>query len=131
MLKKIRGNIKNNPVYKFRLYWESLTVDEKKDMWSILTALRGQDQNGDDDVKQCTTGRIRKEFFMEHGMPYPCLVFPPPMDIPDEIKGIRATYFETPTHFQNHVDEAVDALSKYIFKSRLNDLRKVIGLDRI
>lgn len=130
MLKRIRGDVKNNPVYKFRLYWRSLTEEEKKRMWSILTALRGQDENGDIDVKQCTTGRIRKELFMQHGLPYPCLVFPPPMDIPDEIKGIRQTFLQTPQHFQTHIFDAIDALSKYVFKGRLKDLNKVIGMDR-
>ena len=89
MLKKIRGNALNNPVYKFRMYWHSLTTEEKKDMWSILTALRGQDEIQNMDVKHCTTGRIRKELMMDHGMPYPILVFPPPMDIPDEVEHQR------------------------------------------
>ena len=130
MLKKIRGNAMNNPVYKFRLYWQSLTLQEKKDMWSILTALRGQDENGDMDVKQCTTGRIRKELFMEHGMDYPCLVFPPPMNIPDEIENIKETYALCPQHFKQHIFDAIIALSNYVFKQRIVDLYKFIGLDR-
>ena len=130
MLKKIKGKVENNPIWKFRVFWEALTQDERHDMWSILTALRAQDENGDFDVKHCTTGRIRKELFMEHGMPYPALVFSPPLDYEDEIVNIREAYRKAPFHFQTHICEAINALGKYVFKGRLKDIRKVVGLDR-
>lgn len=130
MLKKIRGKIENNPIWKFRIFWNNLNQGERRDMWNILTALRGQDKDSDPDVKHSTTGRIRGELFAGDQLGYDLLVCINYPTLAEDIRMCREKLFDTPTHFQRHIQDATISLAKYIFKKRVNDLYKITRLDR-
>lgn len=136
MLKKIRGkdnrsSVLNNPLYKFRRFWVDLSDQEKIDIWNLLTILRGED-GGSGYLKAETTGRIRHEIFDHDRVLYGKVIFTEGQIKADEIRPLRRIFQDNKTdiHWRNHFYQAVKSLSKYVFKSRLNDLYKVIGLDR-
>ena len=70
---------KVNIVTKFREFWKSLSSQEQKALWDILTALRDNDVRdieGSIEVKGATTARIRGELL---GVPYsflPAVIHP-------------------------------------------------------
>lgn len=137
MLKKIRGkdnrsSALNNPIYKFRRFWVDLNDQEKLDIWNILSALRGED-DGSVWLKQETTGRIRHEVFGEdRTLDAHVICTEGQIDVGD-IRPLRKIFLDDKTtsiHWRHHLINAVTSLSRYVFKSRLNDLYKVIGLDR-
>lgn len=135
MLKKIRRDnrysVLNNPIYKFRLFWRNFSDQEKLDVWNILTVLRGED-NGSGWLKSETTGRIRHEVFGDDRILEAHVIVTEGQIEADEIRPLRKIFLDNKTdiHWRHHFIKAVTSLSKYIFKSRLNDLYKVIGLDR-
>lgn len=128
MLKKIRGKIENNPIYKFRQFWNSLSTVEQSYIWDILTALRGEDK-GDEQVKVNTTARIRAEFFNDDYCSRLALFKSHPIH-EDLIPHIKNFFTTANPHFRGHIHFAVIALTEYVYKKRINDLYKVIGLDR-
>lgn len=51
-----------NTVEKFREFWDSLGYTEHKELWRLMSALRGPD-DGNLQVKYETTARIRRALF--------------------------------------------------------------------
>lgn len=131
MLKKIHGSALNNPLYLFRQFWVNLTDQEKLDIWSLLTVLRGED-GGSGWLKEATTGRIRHEIFGDDRVLEAHVICTEEHIPPDDIRPLRKIFLDNKTniHWRNHLIQAVTSLSKFVFKSRLNDLYKIIGLDR-
>lgn len=137
MLKKFRGkdnrySVLNNPFYKFRRFWVDLSDQEKKDVWNILTVLRGED-GGSVWLKSETTGRIRYEIFGCDRVLDKRVICTEGQIEAEDIRGLRKIFLDdkqTNAHWRHHLISAIKSLSKFVFKERLNDLYKVIGLDR-
>lgn len=128
MLKKIRGKVENNPIFKFRQFWESLKPKEQHDIWAILTVLRGED-GGSDNLKYETTARIRWEFFEDRGLEAKVIISPE-FCCDDEIDKTKELLKEANIHFASHIRCAIYSLSRYVYKQRLNDLREIADQDR-
>ena len=131
MLKKINGSVLNNPVYKLRRFWVDLTDQEKLDIWNLLTILRGED-GGSGWLKAETTGRLRHEIFGDDDVLEQHVICTEGQIEKEEIRPLRKLFLDNKTdiHWRNHCINAIKSLSKFVFKSRLEDLCKITGLDR-
>lgn len=137
MLKKFRDynnrySVLNNPLYKFRRFWVDLTDQEKLDIWNLLTILRGED-GGSQWLKSETTGRIRYEVFGDDRVLDKHVICTEGQTEADDLRSLRRVFLnekQTNAHWRHHCINAIKSLSKFVFKSNLKDLCKIVGLDR-
>jgi hypothetical protein len=97
--------------------YQSMDYDSRRDLWHILTALRGPD-NGREDVKSATTGIIRAAVFgLDAGRMLQEFAV---VEFFDRLAGLRvnehalcyraANQHEDNWHFINHAQKAFRAL---------------------
>lgn len=125
-----------NVLTRFREFFKSLSHPEQKELWDVLTALRGSDAGVNDDVKFATTARIRGEFLGErYSRGYVFLNLKQAkneMQYTSSHRGgykphkVRSHYQDKPHHFQAHVRHAIDVLNRYRPKSSMRDLQKFL-----
>jgi hypothetical protein len=100
-------------------------MDEKKDLWNILTALRGPDHENDDAVKAITTCRIRGELLgTKHSrlIRKKCIIYRSPTTYTDPSGTFEISTF----HFKFHAKDAIRALEKHVPKERIKDLLRLL-----
>lgn len=132
---------RNNVVTKFKSFWDELDKEEKKELWKILTALRGNDDSSSkyhEHEKCLTTARIRGELFEAHsfepgieGYSYPSY-----SRIPDYAKKrtrevtrpFRSACF---SHFHSHIRSAIRILNKYRPEKNMRDLQKFFKTEEL
>lgn len=126
---------RDNLLFKFRKFNDNLSDEERKDLWDILTALRGNDKNHDlRGVEKClTTARIRGEFFgkksFSHGIggySYPSYSVTPKY-AKQKIREVEEKSRDGSSHFYAHIRNAILALSKYRPKKAMRDLQKFLN----
>lgn len=113
-----------NLITKFRKFWRTLSFMEQKRLWSIMTALRGED-GGNDDVKHRTTARIRGLLFgikLKKGTSG----FFKPNPIVDTTMTQRERFQGTSDHFKHHIREALYSLKPYVKKEKFKDLLRFL-----
>ena len=124
---------KDNLITKFRDFWCSLNWTEKKHIWDILTALRGNDDHSgfSGHEKVLTTARIRGELFGENSFSdgiggYSHRFYSQvPSHAKKVVRQVKAKFInEAYSHFHDHVRNAIQALNHYRPKKSMRDLQK-------
>lgn len=126
---------KDNLVFKFREFNNNLSEKERKDLWDILTALRGNDKNhAIEGAEKClTTARIRGELFnkkgFSHGIAgysYPSYSVTPKY-AKQQVEKVKKESKDFSSHFYAHIRTAILALSEYRPKKAMRDLQKFLN----
>lgn len=119
--------MKKNLIERFRGFWGTLTLREKKDLWDIMTALRGNDQENDT-LKYITTCRIRGELLgTEHKKSTTCIVYCSPNNkVIKRVACPRGVFSKSGWHSRHHTRSAIEALARYVPKKRIKDLLNLL-----
>jgi ribosomal protein L7/L12 len=121
--------MRKNLIKRFRDFWGTLTVGEQRDLWNILTALRGADHHNKS-VKVTTTARIRGELLgKEHSrsLKRTCIIYCSSGSKQiKRVKDPRGIFRVSMFHFKYHVEAAIYALKKHVPKERIKDLLKLL-----
>jgi hypothetical protein len=119
--------MKKNLIKRFRDFWGTLTGIEQKDLWDIMTALRGNDEDYRA-LKYITTCRIRGELLgMEHKKAAACIVYLSSNN--KDIKRVacpRDVFSKSNWHSRHHTRSAIEALARYVPKKRIKDLLNLL-----
>lgn len=125
---------KLNLVQKFREFYFALPKEEQEALFSIMTALRGEDNLGSCTLKTFTTARVRGALFgrSEKDFCNRALCFA-------SFKSAKKydgnfsfdnesmkLWRKSDTHFRAHIQSAIRALRKFGFKRTILDLMKFI-----
>lgn len=96
-----------------------LNSTDLREMWPVLTALRGPD-NGNDLLKDLTTMRIRSILGLENGL-FGALVKHKPLTDSQVIQ--RNNLLNTgDRHFANHIEHAYECLQQLGYSVPLNEM---------
>ena len=139
-LKEIKCKAKKlSLITKFRKFWGKLSEDERADLWSIMTALRGPDRiESTCAQKYATTSRIRGELFGkefitdEHGScicgAYAFASQKHAEKFNAGIVGVETSEIRNQcgSHFLDHIVNAIRALKKHVEPERIKDLKELI-----
>ena len=131
--------LKRNLITLFRKFYFALELDEQKDLWDIMTALRGEDE-GDNQLKVFTTCRVRGELLGIKGTGWcervKCFVASnlrgvkaSPHADDYSPRGIKLKLFEAKYHWSKHLTQAIHALNRYRPKASVRDLQKFLERD--
>ncbi len=110
---------KKTCVEKFQYMWNKLDEEEKRDLYELLSAVRGPDFD-DDDLKMITTAKIRVFLFGSQE----ALKYTGSLNNSDPI--LESDIKQCPTvsdkqHFGNHVARAYDVINKLQGFPKLKD----------
>lgn len=98
-----------NVIEKFNEFWMKLNYREQKDLFLLLSATRGPDLYGFQDVKEITTGKIRNLLF-KGSIPAFCNTCQPAqMDLVVLKERMSKDKY---LHFRNHILDAYFILEK-------------------
>lgn len=133
---------KQNSVFdKFQEFWGGLNYDEQRDLWDVMTALRGPDEEGESliQVKLLSTARIRsllvgkrlggrgtKGFVFDStakAKEYCNAAYRKDALTPKGIKRILDNSY----HFKNHLEMALESL-KCKYPRAVNAIARSIGM---
>ena len=126
---------KHNLITKFQGFWNSLDEQERHNLWSLLTSIRGYDGGCNSSLRQTiktlTTARIRGLLFNEmsfkkkvRGYSYPSYTKVPYYQ-KKRARSASNEFFSL-GHFTDHVQNAIRALNEYLPKKAVRDLQKFL-----
>lgn len=120
-----------NVLTRFREFFNALSDHEQKELWDVLTVLRGDDKESGLAIKIFITARIRGELLrMTHLSDLPLgaymassfSVAKKKFTYPSLVE-LKRMFNRAPTHWKSHITRAIHVLLKYHPK-RTQDLKK-------
>lgn len=111
-------------IVKFREFWKNLSYTEQIRLWSIMAAIRGED-NSIQRTKHFTTARIRALFFGKKIFDTFSVAGDFSFNI-NSLSDTQKTDIRTSnSHFNRHVCSAIKALKPSVKKSKIKDLLEI------
>jgi len=128
---------RKNVLTKFREFWKKLDTPEQRELWDVLTALRGDDVELSLKLKLFVTARIRGELLRQRAvkvLPMGAYMCPTRKDALAEfnqpsLSNFKEHFKKASEHWQTHVRKAIRVIIKY-HPSRARDLKKFGEMER-
>lgn len=122
---------KKNVLTRFREFWNTLDNGDQKDLWDVLTALRGDDDETSLELKLFVTARIRGELFRVKAikvLPLGGYICPTIHDSRQEftegsLPNLKELFKKASEHWKTHAQRAIRVINK-LHPSRSRDLKK-------